>query len=136
MPAPDKLRSGTCVFGKDGRNIQLFFSRIHERLDDHIQKGYHMLRSIGKRVLQTVIVLFCVSLMIFVLLRIIPGDAITTMMGEHANADTIARLTKEMNLDKPFYVQFITYLKDICTGNFGTSYTLNKPVTELLAAVM
>ena len=87
-----------------------------------------------KRVLQTVIVLFCVSLMIFVLLRIIPGDAITTMMGEHANADTIARLTKEMNLDKPFYVQFITYLKDICTGNFGTSYTLNKPVTELLAA--
>lgn len=93
-----------------------------------------MLRSIGKRVLQTVIVLFCVSLMIFVLLRIIPGDAITTMMGEHANADTIARLTKEMNLDKPFYVQFITYLKDICTGNFGTSYTLNKPVTELLAA--
>lgn len=134
MPVPDELRSGTCVFGKDGRNIQLFFSRIHERLDDHIQKGYHMLRSIGKRVLQTVIVLFCVSLMIFVLLRIIPGDAITTMMGEHANADTIARLTKEMNLDKPFYVQFITYLKDICTGNFGTSYTLNKPVTELLAA--
>lgn len=134
MSAPDELRSGTCVFGKDGRNIQLFFSRIHEKPDDHIQKGYHMLRSIGKRVLQTVIVLFCVSLMIFVLLRIIPGDAITTMMGEHANADTIARLTKEMNLDKPFYVQFITYLKDICTGNFGTSYTLNKPVTELLAA--
>ena len=78
-----------------------------------------MLRSIGKRVLQTVIVLFCVSLMIFVLLRIIPGDAITTMMGEHANADTIARLTKEMNLDKPFYVQFITYLKDICTEISG-----------------
>lgn len=78
---PDKLRSGTCVFGKDGRNIQLFFSRIHERLDDHIQKGYHMLRSIGKRVLQTVIVLFCVSLMIFVLLSDHSGRCVTTMNG-------------------------------------------------------
>ena len=82
---------------------------------------------------QTLIVLFCVSLMIFILLRIVPGDAVTTMMGEHANAETIARLTAEMNLDKPIYVQFITYIKDICTGDFGTSYTLNKPVTELLA---
>ena len=64
-----------------------------------------MLKSIGKRVVQTIIVLFCVSLMIFVLLRIVPGDAITTMMGEHANADTIARLTKEMKLDQPIYLQ-------------------------------
>ena len=92
-----------------------------------------MIKSIGKRVVQTLIVLFCVSLMIFILLRIVPGDAVTTMMGEHANAETIARLTAEMNLDKPIYVQFISYLKDICTGDFGTSYTLNKPVTDLLA---
>ena len=80
-----------------------------------------MIKSIGKRVVQTLIVLFCVSLMIFILLRIVPGDAVTTMMGEHANAETIARLTAEMNLDKPIYVQFITYIKDICTGDFGTS---------------
>lgn len=84
--------------------------------------------------MQTLVVLFCVSLLIFILLRIIPGDAITTMMGEHANAETIERLTKEMNLDKPFYVQFASYLRDICTGNFGSSYTLNKPVTELIFA--
>lgn len=93
-----------------------------------------MAKNIGRRVLQTLLVLFCVSLAIFILLRIVPGDAITTMMGEHADAETIARLTAEMDLDKPFYVQFWTYLKDICTGNFGTSYTLHKPVTELLAA--
>lgn len=92
-----------------------------------------MIKNIGKRVLQTLVVLFCVSLLIFILLRIIPGDAVTTMMGEHANAETIERLTKEMKLDQPLYVQFFTYIKDICTGNFGTSYTLNKPVTQLLA---
>ena len=92
-----------------------------------------MLKNIGRRVLQTLIVLFCVSLAIFVLLHIVPGDAISTMMGEHAKVETIERLTKEMNLDKPFYIQFLYYIKDICTGNFGTSYKLNKPVTELLA---
>lgn len=93
-----------------------------------------MVKSIGKRLLQTLLVLFCVSLLIFILLRIIPGDAVTTMMGEHASAETIERLTAEMNLDKPFYVQFGYYIRDICTGNFGTSYTLNKPVTELIGA--
>ena len=92
-----------------------------------------MAKNLGKRLLQTLVVLFCVSLLIFILLRIIPGDAVTTMMGEHADAETIARLTKEMKLDQPVYVQFINYLKDICTGDFGTSYTLNKPVTQLLA---
>jgi len=93
-----------------------------------------MVKSIGKRLLQTLLVLFCVSLLIFILLRIVPGDAVTTMMGEHASAETIERLTAEMNLDKPFYVQFGYYIRDICTGNFGTSYTLNKPVTELIGA--
>ena len=92
-----------------------------------------MLKNIGRRVLQTLIVLFCVSLAIFVLLHIVPGDAISTMMGEHAKAETIERLTKEMNLDKPFYIQFLYYIKDLCTGNFDTSYKLTKPVTELLA---
>lgn len=93
-----------------------------------------MVKNLGKRLLQTVVVLFCVSLLIFILLRIIPGDAVTTMMGEHADAATIERLTKEMQLDQPVYVQFVTYLKNICIGDFGTSYTLNKPVKDLLAA--
>ena len=69
-----------------------------------------MAKNLGKRLLQTIIVLFCVSLLIFVLLRIVPGDAVTTMMGEHANAETIERLTKEMKLDQPVYIQFINYL--------------------------
>ena len=70
-----------------------------------------MVKNLGKRLLQTVGVLCCVSLLIFILLRIIPGDAVTTMMGEHADAATIERLTKEMQLDQPVYVQLITYLK-------------------------
>ncbi len=93
-----------------------------------------MAASIGKRVLQTVLVLFLVAFAIFVLLRIVPGDAITTMLGEHASEETIERLTAEMGLDQPFYVQFWKYMTGILKGDFGTSYTMNRPVTELIGA--
>lgn len=92
-----------------------------------------MLKSIGKRVLQTIIVLFGVALAIFIMLRIIPGDAVTTMMGEHADTATITRITAELGLDQPFYVQFWKYISGALTGNFGTSYTLKKSVSSLLA---
>lgn len=91
-----------------------------------------MAASIGKRVLQTAIVLFLVALTIFVLLRIVPGDAITTLLGEHANAETIERLTAELGLDKPIHVQFWKYITGIFQGDFGTSYVMKRPVTEII----
>ena len=93
-----------------------------------------MAKSILKRVLQTIIVLIGVALAIFIMLRIIPGDAVTTMMGEHADAEKIARMTAELGLDQPFYIQFFTYIKGVLTGDLGTSYALNKSVAELLEA--
>ena len=65
-----------------------------------------MVKNILKRIAQTVLILFAVALLIFILLRIIPGNAIVTMMGEHANAETIQRMTEELGLNDPFYVQF------------------------------
>lgn len=93
-----------------------------------------MAKSIGKRVLQTLVVLFGVALAIFIMLRIIPGDAVTTMMGEHADAQKIERMTSELGLDQPFYVQFWRYITGALTGDFGTSYSYNKSVTSLLAS--
>lgn len=93
-----------------------------------------MVKSIGKRLLQSIIVLFGVALMIFILLRIIPGNAIVTMLGEHADAEKIERMTEELGLNRPLYVQFFSYIQGALTGDFGTSYSLNKPVTTLLAS--
>ncbi len=93
-----------------------------------------MLHNILRRILQTLIVLFGVALLIFLLLRIIPGNAVTTMMGEHANAESIDRITRELGLDQPVLVQFWTYIKGAVTGDFGTSYSLNRPVSALIAA--
>ena len=91
-----------------------------------------MFRNIFKRVIQTLIVLIGVAFLIFVMLRIIPGNAITTMMGEHAKLETIERMTAELGLDQPVYVQFWRYISGALTGNFGTSYSLNRSVSELI----
>ena len=87
-----------------------------------------------KRTLQTVVVLLGVALMIFLMLRVIPGNAVVTMMGEHADPETIGRMTRELGLDQPFYVQFGKYIAGVLTGDLGTSYSLNRPVAELIAA--
>lgn len=92
-----------------------------------------MARNICKRILQTVFILFAVAFLIFIMLRIIPGNAIVTMMGEHANPEAIERMTAELGLDKPFYVQFWMYITGVFTGDLGTSYSLNRPVSELIA---
>ena len=93
---------------------------------------FDMINNILKRVLQTVFILIGVALLVFLMLRIIPGNAIITMMGEHTNPEAIERMTAELGLDKPFYVQFWMYLKGVLTGDLGTSYSLNRPVSELI----
>lgn len=93
-----------------------------------------MAKSILKKLLQTMIVLLGVALMIFIMLRIIPGNAVVTMMGEHADAAKIERMTAELGLDQPFYVQFGRYISGAVRGDFGTSYAFSKPVTSLLSS--
>jgi peptide/nickel transport system permease protein len=84
--------------------------------------------------LETVPVLIGVALLIFLLLRIIPGNAVVTMMGEHADADAIARMTEELGLDQSVPVQFWKYISGAVTGDFGTSYSLNRSVSSLMSA--
>ena len=91
-----------------------------------------MKRSLAQRLVQAIIVLTGVVLLTFVMLRIIPGNPIETMMGEHADVATIRRLTAEMGLDQPLIKQFFRYISSAVRGDFGTSYSLGKPVSELI----
>ena len=93
-----------------------------------------MAKNILTRVLQTLVVLIGVAFLIFVMLRIVPGNAVTTMMGEHVNAEAVERMTRELGLDQPVPVQFWRYLTGALRGDFGTSYSLNRSVSELIAA--
>ena len=91
-------------------------------------------RNLARRLLQALIVLVGVTLLIFVMLRIVPGNPIETMMGEHANAETVARMTAEMGLDQPLHIQFFRYISSAVRGDFGTSYSLGKPVSRLIGS--
>lgn len=89
-------------------------------------------KHILKRILISIPVLFCVILIIFVMLRILPGNPAETMAGEHVSQAVIEKISREMGLDKPLYVQFFTYLSNAVQGDFGTSYRLNRNVTNII----
>ena len=71
-------------------------------------------------------------LAIFIMLRIVPGNPVTTMMGEHVNPAVIEKISREMGLDQPLYVQFFRYIANALRGDFGTSYRLNRNVTGII----
>ena len=87
-----------------------------------------------RRLLQAVGVILAVALLIFLMLRVVPGNPVTTMMGEHANSATIERMTAELGLDQPLLTQFARYIGGAFKGDFGTSYSLGKPVSTLMKA--
>ena len=86
------------------------------------------------RLLQAFLVLLGVALLIFFMLRIVPGNPIATMMGEHADRATIERMTAEFGLDQPLLHQFVRYITGALRGDFGTSYSLGKPVSKLMGS--
>lgn len=95
-----------------------------------------MLYGFARRLGQAVVVLLAVALLLFIMLRIIPGNPVTTMMGEHADTETIHRMTAELGLDQPILTQFGRYLLGAVSGDFGTSYSLKRPVAELMGAAL
>lgn len=91
-----------------------------------------VLRKVLKRILISIPVLIGVVLIIFIMLRIVPGDPAVTMMGEHVNPAIIEKLSREMGLDQPMHIQFFKYVGNALKGDFGTSYRLNRNVTKII----
>ena len=91
-----------------------------------------MKKKLLSRLGQSLIALLGVALLLFLMLRVMPGNPAAVMMGEHGDNAAIARMTAELGLDQPILTQFFRYIGDCFTGNFGTSYSLSKPVAELM----
>ena len=90
------------------------------------------MKRVLKRLLSMIPVLLGVMLLIFIMLRIIPGDPVSILLGEHYSQDTIDRLTKAMNLDKPLMQQFFSYVLGVLHGDLGVSYIMKRPVTDII----
>jgi peptide/nickel transport system permease protein len=88
-----------------------------------------------ERVLVTVPIMFGVAIVVFLFMRLTPGDPVDIMMGQGGAVSTgeMERLRSEFHLDEPLHVQLWLFLKDAVRGNLGYSYTQKRPVSELIA---
>lgn len=84
------------------------------------------------RIVQGVIVLIGASLLIFVLVRL-TGNPVQLLLPAEASQEDIARVTRELGLDKPIYEQYATFVSNTLHGDFGTSIRYRRPVGELLS---
>jgi peptide/nickel transport system permease protein/oligopeptide transport system permease protein len=89
-----------------------------------------MLSFVLRRLLLAIPTLFGVLVVVFLLLYIAPGDPVMEMVGERADAETIARLRAELRLDDPVPVQFAHYAGGVIRGDLGTSYITGRPITR------
>lgn len=94
-----------------------------------------MWRYILKRLGWMVIIMLCVTILIFTITYFIPGDPARTMLGSLASASEVANMRAKLGLDKPYLVQLGTYLKDLIFHlDFGVSWSYNVPVVQELFA--
>lgn len=84
------------------------------------------------RLFQTFIVLVGVSLIVFLLLHLIPGDPVKILLGPRASEQTRTALSQELGLNKPLYQQYFSYMGRLFKGDLGNSYRYKEPVASLL----
>ncbi len=92
-----------------------------------------MLMFLGKRLLQLLPTLFFVSVIIFGLQQLLPGDPAQAMAGEEQNPEVLAQIRKQYHLDQPVHVQYVYWVGGVLTGNLGESMRLKEPVLKLVA---
>jgi len=91
-----------------------------------------MLRFILRRLLSLIPVLFVVSVVIFSLIHLTPGDPARRILGEKASDSAVAALHANMGLDQPIVVQYLRWVGGVFTGNLGDSYFLRKSVVQAI----
>ena len=89
-------------------------------------------RYILRRLVQMVPVLFLVSLIVFSLLHLTPGDPAISMLGEEATPESVAALREKLGLDQPLPVQYVRWLGAVLQGDLGRSIRSNQPVSEAI----
>ena len=95
-----------------------------------------MLRLIITRLVSLAVTLLCVSLAIFLILEVLPGDPAAIMLGTAAREDTLAALRQELGLDQPALLRYLQWIGGILQGDLGQSITYKMPVSTLVAERM
>ena len=88
------------------------------------------------RLVQLVLVIFFLSIIVFTIVRLIPGDPAAVMLGTEATPQALAQIRKEMGLDEPLVIQYVKWVQNVLAGNFGTSWVSKKPAIDLILGAL
>jgi peptide/nickel transport system permease protein len=91
-----------------------------------------VLKYIIKRVLLIIPISIIISVLVFTIIKLIPGDPVTLMFGRNPNAEQIARVRGFYGLDKPLARQYLTWAGNLLRGDWGTSIQQNQPVIDTI----
>src|SRR3989442_11462615 len=91
-----------------------------------------MLTFLGKRLLQLIPTLFFVSVIIFSLQQLLPGDPALVMAGEKRDPEMIQQICRQDHLDQPLPGQYVYLVKGVLSGELGESMRIKQPVLSLL----
>jgi peptide/nickel transport system permease protein len=93
-----------------------------------------MLAYLARRLVQSMLILFGVSVITFALLYILPADPAVQIAGRSANAATVASIREQLGLDRPFHEQYWRYVTHLAQGDLGRSYLQKTEVSTLIAS--
>jgi peptide/nickel transport system permease protein len=83
-----------------------------------------------KRLVAVVPVLFGLSIIVFLVMALIPGDTATAILGSYATPENVERINRDLGLDKPLVQQYAIWIGNVLQGDFGRSFALNRPVLD------
>jgi ABC-type dipeptide/oligopeptide/nickel transport system permease component len=95
-----------------------------------------MVRHIGRRLLLAIPTLLAVFTIIFIIVRVAPGDPAVAALGDYASAEAVAALREQMGLNEPLWKQYLTFLGDLARGDLGRSLINQTPVIEQISFVL
>lgn len=95
-----------------------------------------MLKYTLRRLIFAIPTLLGVLTVIFIIVRVAPGDPATAALGDYASQDAVERLRERMGLDAPLWLQYVRFLRDLLRGNLGKSLITGKPVGEQIMFVL
>lgn len=85
-----------------------------------------------RRILDALVTVFLVLTLVFVAMRILPGDPAVSALGEYATPEQLATFRARFGLDKPLWLQYVDFFRDIATFNFGNSILSGQSIAEIL----
>jgi len=95
-----------------------------------------LLKYVIRRILWMTPTLWVLVTFVFFAMHVLPGDPAIAILGEYASAESLENLREELDLNRPLYIQYLSFLGGLVRGDLGTSLSNNKPVSWLILSVL